>query len=58
MIQFPLKAAFCNFLTADGRPQTAALKKNRRRRSIGKFNLNHPNLSRLTAVSEAANDPV
>jgi hypothetical protein len=33
MVYQPLEAALYNFLTADGRPQTAALEKDRRRRS-------------------------
>jgi hypothetical protein len=46
MVCPPLEAALCNFLTADGRPQTATLEKNRRRRSavggqIYKDHLNH-----------------
>jgi hypothetical protein len=46
MVYHPLEAALYNFSTADGRPQTAALEKNRRQRSavsgqICKDRLNH-----------------
>jgi hypothetical protein len=46
MVYRPLEAALYNFSTADGRPQTAALEKNRRPRSavggqICKDRLNH-----------------
>jgi hypothetical protein len=50
MVCRPVKAALYNFLTADGRPQTAALEKNRRRRSavggqICKDRLNHARIT-------------
>jgi hypothetical protein len=50
MVYHPLEAALYNFSTADGRPQTAALEKNRRPRStvrgqICKDRLNHTEIT-------------